>query len=72
MLTKSFERKLTGMTQKHNELHKLGFYFLSVLQAEESGLFMPRGRWAESKRKGAKDVGKGNRKTRAYNGDSCH
>ena len=46
------------MTQKHNELHKLGFYFLSVLQAEESDLFMPRGRWAESKRKGAKDDGR--------------
>ena len=53
------------MTQKHNELHKSGFYFLSVLQAEKSGLFMPRGRWAEGKRKRAKDDGKGNRKTRA-------
>ena len=27
------------MTQKYNELHKSGFYFLSLLQAEKSGLF---------------------------------
>ena len=53
------------MTQKHNELHKSGFYFLSVLQAEKSDLFMLRGRWAEDKRKSAKDDGRGKRKTRA-------
>ena len=34
------------MTQNHNELRKSGFSFLSALQAEESGLFMPRGRRA--------------------------